>query len=61
METLGVKPHETWMVGDNFEWEVVAPKRLGLTAIWVDSRAEGLPNEPSVMPNRVIRSIQELI
>jgi len=61
METLGVKPHETWMVGDNFEWEVVAPKRLGLTAIWVDSRAEGLPNDPSVMPDRVIRSIQELI
>ena len=61
METLGVWPHETWMVGDNFEWEVVAPKRLGLTAIWVDSRAEGLPNAPSVMPDRIISSIMELI
>lgn len=61
METLGVKPNETWMVGDNFEWEVVAPKRLGLTAVWVDSRAEGLPDAPSVMPDRVISSITELI
>ena len=61
METLGVKPNETWMVGDNFEWEVVAPKRLGLTAIWVDSRAEGLPDAPAVMPDRVISSITELI
>ncbi|MDA0769247.1 MAG: HAD-IA family hydrolase [Chloroflexi bacterium] len=61
METLGVRPNETWMVGDNFEWEVVAPKRLGLTAIWVDSRAEGLPVAPSVMPDRIINSISELI
>ncbi len=61
METLGVGPHETWMVGDNFEWEVVAPKRLGLTAIWVDSLAEGLPYAPSVMPDRIISSITELI
>jgi putative hydrolase of the HAD superfamily len=61
MKTLGVKPHETWMVGDNFEWEVVAPKRLGLTAIWVDARAEGLPSSPSVRPDRVISSIAELI
>jgi hypothetical protein len=21
---LGVSPHETWMVGDNLEWEIVA-------------------------------------
>ena len=24
MQVLGVEPHETWMVGDNLEWEVVA-------------------------------------
>jgi putative hydrolase of the HAD superfamily len=27
MEVLGVGPHETWMVGDNLEWEVVSPQR----------------------------------
>lgn len=61
MKSLGVKPGETWMVGDNFEWEVVAPKRLGITAVWVDSRGEGLPEAPSVMPDRIINSITELI
>jgi hypothetical protein len=25
---------ETWMVGDNPEWEIVAPQRLGIYAIW---------------------------
>lgn len=61
MKSLGVKPGETWMVGDNFEWEVVAPKRLGITAVWVDARGEGLPEAPSVMPDRIINSITELI
>jgi FMN phosphatase YigB (HAD superfamily) len=32
MEVLGVGPHETWMVGDNLEWEIVAPQRLGIYA-----------------------------
>jgi putative hydrolase of the HAD superfamily len=27
MEVLGVGPHETWMVGDNLEWEGVSPQR----------------------------------
>ena len=34
MNALGVEPHETWMVGDNLEWEVAAPQRLGIFAIW---------------------------
>jgi len=25
MEVLGVGPHETWMVGDNLDWEIMAP------------------------------------
>jgi hypothetical protein len=33
MEVLGVGPDETWMVGDNLEWEIVAPQRLGICAI----------------------------
>jgi phosphoglycolate phosphatase-like HAD superfamily hydrolase len=33
IETLGVGPRETWMVGDNLEWEIMAPQRLGTYAI----------------------------
>ena len=36
MAALGVQAHETWMVGDNLEWEVAAPQRLGIHAIWHD-------------------------
>jgi FMN phosphatase YigB (HAD superfamily) len=38
---LGVGPHETWMVGDNLEWEIVAPQRLGIYAIWHDGAGLG--------------------
>jgi putative hydrolase of the HAD superfamily len=33
MAALGVGPRDTWMVGDNLEWEVAAPQRLGIHAI----------------------------
>lgn len=60
MQTLDVAPHETWMVGDNLEWEVAAPQRLGLYAIWHDHLGEGLPPGSDVRPDRIIRSIAEL-
>ena len=31
------------MVGDNLEWEVAAPQRLGIHAIWLDAYKAGLP------------------
>lgn len=60
MRALGVTPSETWMVGDNLEWEVVAPQRLGIFAIWHDHLGEGLPPGSDIRPDRIIRSIAEL-
>lgn len=60
MRALGVTPAETWMVGDNLEWEVVAPQRLGIFAIWHDHLGEGLPPGSGIRPDRIIRSIAEL-
>lgn len=57
---LGVQPHETWMVGDNLEWEVAAPQRLGIRGIWLDLTGAGLPPGSTVRPDRIIRSIAEL-
>jgi len=31
-QVLGVGPHETWMLGDKLELEIVAPLRLGIRA-----------------------------
>lgn len=61
MAALGVAAHETWMVGDNLEWEVVAPQRLGIHAIWHDGYGLGLPPDSPVRPDRIIRRISELV
>ncbi len=61
MAALGVGPHETWMVGDNLEWEIAAPQRLGIWAIWHDGYGHGLPPDPPAVPDRIIRSLPELL
>ena len=61
MSTLGVAPHETWMVGDHLEWEIAAPQRLGIFAIWHDAVGQGLPEGCPIKPDRVIRSLAELL
>jgi putative hydrolase of the HAD superfamily len=61
MEVLGVGPHETWMVGDNLEWEVVGPQRLGIHAIWHDGYGVGLPPGSPIKPDRIVRRISELL
>jgi putative hydrolase of the HAD superfamily len=61
MEALGVGPRETWMVGDNLEWEIVAPQRLGIYAVWYDGYATGLPPGCQIRPDRIIRSLPELL
>ena len=43
MEALGVTAPETWMIGDNLEWEIEVPQRLGIYAIWIDVHGDGLP------------------
>ncbi|RYG47824.1 HAD family hydrolase [bacterium] len=61
MAALGVEPSETWMVGDHLEWEVAAPQRLGIYGIWHDPAGKGLPPDSDVVPDRIVRSIPELL
>ncbi|WP_249133746.1 MULTISPECIES: HAD family hydrolase [unclassified Bradyrhizobium] len=61
MQALGVTAPETWMIGDNLEWEVVAPQRLGIYAIWIDVHGDGLPADSTIKPDRIIRSLTELL
>ena len=61
MDALGVTAEDTWMIGDNLEWEVVTPQRLGIYAIWMDAHGDGLPADTHVKPNRIIRSLTELL
>ena len=61
LEQLDATPSESWMVGDNLEWEVAAPQRLGITGVWVDSKGKGLPEGSPFRPDRIIRSLPELL
>ena len=61
LEQLGAQPSEAWIVGDNLEWEVAAPQRLGITAIWHDHTGKGLPKGSNIRPDRIIRSLPELL
>jgi putative hydrolase of the HAD superfamily len=61
MEALGVSAGDTWMIGDNLEWEVEAPQRLGIYSIWMDVHGDGLPAGSTVKPDRIIRSLSELL
>ena len=60
-EQLGVAPAEAWMIGDRLDWDVEAPQRLGILAIWVDKAGQGLPPSSPVRPDRIIRSVAELL
>jgi putative hydrolase of the HAD superfamily len=61
LAALGVAAHEAWMVGDNLEWEVAAPQRLGIHAIWYDGYGRGLPADAPARPDRIIRALAELL
>jgi putative hydrolase of the HAD superfamily len=61
LQALDATARDTWMVGDNLEWEVVAPQRLGIFAIWHDHFGVGLPADSPVRPDRIIRSLTELL
>ena len=61
LASLKADPATTWMVGDNLEWDVAAPMRLGLTGIWLDRFATGLPAGTAVTPHRIVLAISELI
>ncbi|MFI5307155.1 MAG: HAD family hydrolase [Polyangiales bacterium] len=61
MQMLAVTASDTWMVGDNLEWEVAGPQRLGIHAVWHDVAGNGLPAGSTVRPDRTIRALRELL
>lgn len=58
MKQLAVSAEETWMIGDNYEWEILAPQKLGIRGIWVSHSREQDPDGEA--PYRTIGTISEL-
>lgn len=61
LEALKLQPQDVWMVGDNLIWDVQAPQSIGIHSIWNDYQGTGLPKGSSVMPDRIVNGINELI
>jgi len=60
LDELTVRPADAWMVGDNLEWDVAAPQKLGIVGVWVDRRGSGVPATSHVLPDRVVPSLSAL-
>jgi putative hydrolase of the HAD superfamily len=60
LDRLGLDADAVWMVGDNLDWDVVAPKKLGIFSIWIDIKGKGLPSGLLTPPDVVLRTLSEL-
>lgn len=60
LHRLSVQPEETWMVGDNLEWDVAAPQWLGIKGIWVNRTGDEVPRTHRIRPHRIIRTLADL-
>jgi len=61
LASLGTSVDDTWIVGDNLDWEVVVPQRLGFHAIWRDPVGKGMPAGHPAKPDRIITRLAELL
>jgi putative hydrolase of the HAD superfamily len=61
IQQLGTVAENTWMVGDNFEWEIAAPQRLGIKGIWIDHKKVGVPVTSETQPYRIIQTLSQLL
>jgi putative hydrolase of the HAD superfamily len=54
-------PDDIWIVGDNYEWEVLAPQMLGYKTAWVDYWNEGIDPVYQKHPTIILNNIAELL
>lgn len=61
-EHLGVRPSDSWMIGDNLEWDVTTPQSLGVFGVWVDRSRLGVPDSHTgPAPDRIISALPEIL
>ncbi|HEU4723721.1 MAG TPA: HAD family hydrolase [Candidatus Eisenbacteria bacterium] len=60
LDGLGAAPDETWMIGDNLDWDVAPPQAFGIHGIWIDHRGKGVPAGHAARPDRIVRGLADL-
>lgn len=58
---LGIEAGDSWMIGDNIVWDVLAPQKLGIRGIWVDYRKQGFRSRNGRRPYFSIGSLPEIL
>ena len=58
---LRISASEAWMVGDNLEWDVITPQRLGLRGVWINPSGQGIPEPVEARPDFILRAFTELL
>jgi putative hydrolase of the HAD superfamily len=57
---LESEPADAWAIGDNLEFDVLAPMGLGLHGIWVDAPGNGCDGRPE-RPHRIVAAFTEIL
>jgi putative hydrolase of the HAD superfamily len=60
-QALGVRPEDTWMVGDNLVWDIAGAHGVGARAAWIDRLRQGLPTPAPAHPDRIIHTLDVLL
>jgi len=58
---LNTTIEDCWIVGDNLEWEVKAPAKLGFKTIWHDFADAGLPVGTDAKPHHTITALPQIL
>ena len=61
METLETEAASTWMIGDNYHWEVEAPQDHGIFAIWYNPTNLDVPEDAARDPNHAVEHHDAII
>ena len=61
LDALDVGPEDAWMIGDNLDFDIHAAQQVGVYAVWMDAQNNGLPDETTVHPDRIIKSLSDLL
>jgi|SRR5579883_1047964 len=59
LERMNVEPPDVWMAGDNLEWDVVQPQKLGIFGIWINPSGND-SRLGNARPDRIVRSLADL-
>lgn len=61
LDRLNIAAAEAWMIGDDLERDIAGARRLGIFSLWVDSGIAGSSTPQGVQPDRIIKSVSELM